>query len=129
MAARVFLALSAAVWLPYGLFCFVQPGALAEIAGVTAASATASIELRAMYGGLQTAIGLLALLAVFRPPLRRPALVMLGFLCAGLGLSRLGGAVIDAEVSAYTGVGLAFEFVSASLSAWLLSRNADAARA
>jgi hypothetical protein len=50
---RIFFALTALVWLPYGIFCFFQPGYLAQAAGVTATSATGTIELRAMYGGLQ----------------------------------------------------------------------------
>lgn len=119
-ASRIFLGLSALLWLPYGLFCFVQPGYLAEAAGVTIGSTTASIELRAMYGGLQVAIGLLALLAVFRPPLVRPALLMLAFLTAGLGSARLLGSALDAEVSAYTGFALCIEFASAGAAIWLL---------
>ncbi len=126
MAARVFLALNAIVWLPYGLFLFFQPGYLAEAAGVSAATTTASIELRAMYGGLQAGIGVLTGLAVFRAELRRPALLMLVFLASGLGIARLLGAAIDAEVSAYTGVALAFEFAIAGLSVALL-RSGDAA--
>jgi hypothetical protein len=66
MAARIFLGLSALVWLPYGIFCFFQPGYLGEAAGVTIGSTTGSIEIRAMYGGTQAAIGALATLALFR---------------------------------------------------------------
>jgi hypothetical protein len=80
-------------------------------------------ELQAMYGGLEFAIGLLAAIAVFREPLRRPALTTLAFLCAGLALSRLLGAIIHAEVSAYTGFALAFEIASAGLATWFLFRN------
>jgi hypothetical protein len=129
MGLRVFLAFSAAVWLPYGVFCFFQPAFLAEAAGVTATTTTATIELRAMYGGLEFSIGLLAALAVFREPLRRPALITLAFLCAGLALSRSIGAIIHAEVSAYTGFALAFELASAGLATWFLFRKAEPAAA
>jgi hypothetical protein len=124
MATRVFLALSALLWLPYGVFCFLRPTYLAEAAGVTAASATATVELRAMYGGLQAVVGLLAALGLVRPTLRRPALLTLAFLCAGLGLARFLGAVLAGELSAYTGAGLAFELTSATVAAWCLSRDA-----
>jgi hypothetical protein len=127
MGLRIFLVLSAAVWLPYGVFCFLQPSFLAEAAGVTATSATATIELRAMYGGLEFAIGSLAALAIFRETFRRPALVTLAFLCAGLGLSRLLGAIIHEEVSAYTGFALAFELASTGLATWFLYRTAEPA--
>ena len=34
MAERAFLALATLIWLPYGIFCFFQPGFLADAAGV-----------------------------------------------------------------------------------------------
>jgi hypothetical protein len=119
----MFLGLSALVWLPYGVFCFFQPGYLAEAAGVAASSVTGSIELRAMYGGLQTGIGVLLLLAWFRPGLQRPALLTLAFLCGGLVTARLLGALVAGEVSPYTTFGLAFEALSTGLAVWLLRRR------
>ena len=124
MGTVIFLAISAALWLPYGLFCFANPGFLAEAAGVAASSTTGTIELRAMYGGLQAGIGALALLAIWREPLRRPALVCIAFLCAGLGLARLAGAAVDAELSAYTIMGLFFEWVSVGYAITALRRLA-----
>ncbi len=126
-AERYFLIVSTLIWLPYGIFCFFQPGFLEGVAGVSALSVTANIELRAMYGGLQCAIGVLAALAVVREDLRCPALVTLGFLTAGLGLSRLAGAALEGEVSIYTGSAIAFELVSATVAAWILSRGATRA--
>ncbi len=115
MAIPIFLAFSAALWLPYGLYCFANPAYLAEAAGIAAGSTTGTIELRAMYGGLQTAIGALALLAIWRATLRPSSLVCIAFLCSGLALARLLGAAIDADVSSYTAMGLGFEIVSAGL--------------
>ena len=123
MATRAFLALPTLIWLPYGIFCFFQPGFLAGAAGVSAADATATTELRAMYGGLQAAIGVLAALALVRPSLRRPALLMLLVLGTGLGVSRLLGAVLDAGFSEYTNGAIIFELTSAGIAAWLLSRK------
>ena len=57
MATRIFLLLSALLWLPYGIYCWLHPSALAEAAGVAFQSPTGSTELRAMYGGLQAALG------------------------------------------------------------------------
>ena len=129
MAARIFLGLSALLWLPYGLFCFFQPSYLAEVAGVAASSPTGIIELRAMYGGLEAALGVLAGLALFRPQLLRPALVTLAFVCSGLFLARLLGAGLGREVSTYTALGLAFELISAALAAWCLAREPGPAAA
>jgi hypothetical protein len=123
MAARIFLALSVVIWLPYGLYCLLSPGSLAETAGVVATTPTGTPELRAMYGGLQTAIGLLALAGFLRGSLTRTALVSIGLLTAGLGAARLLGVVLDGGFSAYTGMGLGFEWTSALVSRWLLRRS------
>ncbi len=123
MAIRIFLGISAAVWLPYGLFCLFQPAFLGEAAGVSFTTPTGSTEIRAMYGGLQAAIGLLALTGVLRAHMARTALVALAYLCAGLGVARLLGAFVDGGFSAYTGAGLALEFGTVAFCAWLLPRS------
>ena len=75
-----------------------------------------------MYGGLQAALGALALAGALRAGLRRPALVTLGFLASGLALARLAGAALDGAASAYTLAGLGFEITTAGFSAFFLSR-------
>lgn len=119
---RLFLAASALVWLPYGLVCFFDPGYLAEVAGVASTSTTGTIELRAMYGGLQVALGVLAGAACFQTSLERPALLALAFMCAGLFMARLLGALLGAEFSAYTILGLLFELLSSAFATRLLAR-------
>lgn len=122
LGVRIFLGLSALVWLPYGILCFAAPEFLNGAAGVSAASATGSTELRAMYGGLEAAIGVLVLLGAMRDSLARPALVVLAFLCGGLALGRLGGVWIDGAISAYTASALALEIASALLAVHFLTR-------
>jgi hypothetical protein len=126
---RVFLLLSALVWLPYGLYCLADPGSLAATAGIVAQSATATTELRAMYGGLQAALGVLALIGAFAGGLRRPALLTIAFLTAGLGSTRLLGVVVDGGLSGYTAAGVTFEVLSASLATWLLQNSSSPATA
>jgi hypothetical protein len=125
MIARLFLALSALVWLPYGLYCLAQPGSLAEAAGVAASTPTGTTELRAMYGGLQAGLGLLALLGALQPGLRRPALLALAFLGAGLFLTRALGAAVDGGVSGYTVFALGFELVTAGGAGALLRHGPE----
>jgi hypothetical protein len=115
VAAQVFLGLSALLWLPYGVFCLVQPAFLEGAAGVGASTATGTVELRAMYGGLQAAIGTLCALGSFSVAWRGHALVALGFLTAGLGLARLAGVVAGGGLSSYTTMALIVEFASAGL--------------
>jgi hypothetical protein len=128
LVTRLFLGFSALVWLPYGLFCAVQPTYLAHAAGVIASSPTALTEIRAMYGGLEVGIGALCLCALLRRPLVRPALLMLCFVCAGLGLTRLAGLVIDGSGSGYTFGALALEIPSALLASVLAGRSHSADR-
>ena len=129
LAIRLFLVFSALLWLPYGILCFLQPAYLTEAAGLALTSATATTEVRAMYGGLQMAIGVLAGMAVVRPTLVPTALTMLAFLSVGLGTARLIGSLVDASYSTYTFGGLGFEFLSAGLAIWLLGRTRSAVHA
>lgn len=117
---QVFLGAMVLVWLPYGVYCFLDPKALMEIAGIAGTMPTASTELRAMYGGLQIAIGALALAALVRPALRRPVVLMLACLCVGLALARTGGLMLDGGLSTYTAFALGFEIVVAGAAIALL---------
>jgi hypothetical protein len=123
VAARIFLALTALIWLPYGIYCFVAPGSLAEMAGVAASTTTGTIELKAMYGGLQAAIGALALAAALRPALIGSALLAGSFLFPGLAVARLLGALGAGEFSPYTIMGLGLEWGSTAIAVWLLRRQ------
>ena len=123
MAVRIFLALSALIWLPYGIYCFFDPGQLVDAAGVGFSTATGSTELRAMYGGLQAGLGLLAALAVVRSSLVRPALVALAFLTGGLATARLAGVAMDGGLSSYTGTALAFELTTVAVATALARRT------
>ncbi len=124
MAERVVLGLSALVWLPYGIFCFLQPGFLEGSAGIAAYSPTGTIEIQAMYGGLQAAIGGLCVAALWRTELVRPALVTLAFLAAGLFAARLTATAVEGSLDAYTGFALGFELATAAAALWLLRRAA-----
>ena len=119
---RLFLLFSAVVWLPYGLYCLAHPGFLREAAGIVSESPTGSTELRAMYGGLQAAVGALSLAGFLRRDLQRPALVMLGALAAGLFSARVCGTVLDGGLSSYTVSALVLESSLTVLSFALLRR-------
>jgi hypothetical protein len=120
-----FLGASAVIWFGYGLVCFLKPGFLAEAAGVIATTTTGTVELRAMYGGLQMALGALAGAAFVRPSLVRPALLALAFVCGGLFTTRLLGAALGASFASYTAVGLLFELLSTTFATRLLAGSTD----
>ena len=123
MGTRIFLGLMVLVWLPYGIFCWLDPSFLEGSAGVSSLTPTGSAELRAMYGGLQAAIGALALAGLLRASMARPALVALAFLAGGLFLGRLAGAAADDGWSLYTGMGLGFELVTLVFASLLAGRE------
>lgn len=123
MAARWFLAANVLIWFPYGLWCFLNPAALAGSAGVDATTPTGVTELRAMYGGLQMSIGLLAAAGFAHLSARRSALLALAFLAGGLAVSRLIGGIIDDSFSTYTTGAVIFEFVTAVIAVRLLGRE------
>ena len=120
LAVRIFLGLSALLWTPYALQLLIDPAALTEAANIAATSATGTAELRAMYGGLQGALGLLALAGALRPALAKYALAALGSVCAGLGLARLGAAAVGDAFSSYTVMALGLELgtVAIVLALW-----------
>ena len=118
----IFLFAEAALWIPYGIYCLFVPTVLADGATVLAQSPTGTTELRAMYGGLQIAIGVSCLLGAFVETYRTSALYLLLVVGAGIGLGRLLGVLLDGSPGAYTLLALAFEFVTAVVAARLLSR-------
>lgn len=122
MAVRLFLGISLVIWLGYGFYCFFNPAFLETGAGILAMTPTGTTELRAMYGGLQIAIGLLAGAGLVQASLRRPALVALTFLTGGLGSARLIAASLDGSFEDYTNFALVIEFVSTAISWWLWMR-------
>ena len=120
---RLFLILTGLLWLGYGIYCLIMPQALAASVGVIATSATGVVELRAMYGGRQSAIGALALLAGVAAAWRKEGLVALLFAYAGVALARLMSAAIMGEFSSYVVSALAFEATSALITLALLRRD------
>lgn len=108
-AARLFLAVLGVAFFPYGLYCFAVPGFLEGAAGLAATTPTAVTEVRAMYGGLQAAVGLLLLAAARDVRLVLPGLAAAAFVMPGLAIARLLAAVAGGDGSAYTVGALCFE--------------------
>ena len=121
MVARLFLGFQAIIFIPYGLYCLVQPGMLSDSAGLTATSVTGVIELQAMYGGLQTAVGVLCALAAVVERYRSGALMALLFIFAGLAVPRVSLALMNGEFSGYTTFAMIFESVSLVFLLWLVA--------
>lgn len=124
MITRVFLVISGAAWLAYGVLCLAQPEQLAAIAGVAAQTQSGLTELRAMYGGAQIAIGLALLHGALRPIASRWSLQLQTVIFLGIVPTRLVTAIVTADASSYTVGALVFELTFLMLSLLLLRRSA-----
>ncbi len=126
MATKIFLGLNALLFIGYGLACLVSPSLVADQTGMELTSGVASAEVRAMYGGLQTAVGLLALLGALRPGMQGAILLVLAFLFFGLASGRAIGIMVEVDAGAYNTAAFVFEALFGVLAVMLLSRTASA---
>ena len=123
---KSYLIFNLLVWLPWGLSCIFNLTSIEEIIGVTSINASGSTDIRAMYGGFQTAVGLMAALALYNRAYFPKFVFALAFLGSCLALSRSFGLIVDGSASVYTFGVLAFEvFAGVSGILWIkyLSNN------
>ena len=119
-AQQWFLGFNALAWLPYGIFLIFYPSFLEGFAGLAATTAEGRTEIRAMYGGMQAAIGALAVYALVRPRVARGILTALAFLFTGLCGLRLLGTLLDGAAGQYTVMALTFEIIGTLWAWWTL---------
>ncbi len=93
---RYYLFYFATVWLIYSLIVWVRVDWLAMLSGLGIDNPSATIEARAMYGGLEVGCAIFAYLGFFRPELYLRANVVLFALINGfLVVGRFTGIIID----------------------------------
>ena len=123
LLGRMILGVSAFILIGYGLLCLASPELPAEYSGLRISNGDAFAEVGAMYGGLQTGLGLFFLLAVVKSAFFRPGLVVLIFAIGSLALGRLVSLLISEQVvTAYTYGALGYELVTACLAVIALLR-------
>jgi Domain of unknown function (DUF4345) len=136
IAVQVFLVFNSLFWLPWGIVCLLFPKAWAGdvIAGMDVydlSGAVARTEVRAMYGGLQMAIGVFALIGAFRPRHRDTVFLLFVLALTGLAVCRFAGMVAEGDGSylrfaldiapgTYNQVGLAMYELPNMVFAWAL---------
>lgn len=121
MVNIIFLGFQGLMLTGYGLYCLTTPSMLAEAAGVQANNITGTIELQAMYGGMQTAIGVMCLLALIRPAMQSVAMMTLLFVFTGLGVVRVTLGLMHGDFSDYTVFGMAYETLTVCFLVWRYS--------
>jgi len=117
MFGRIVLLITGILFASYGVWCLFDPeyvSATLELPGVTAQALT---EIRAMYGGVQLALGVLFILAAFIGSWVRTFLWILLVLIGALAITRTFGAWLDHTFdNSYIQTVLIYEWVTFILS-------------
>ncbi|WP_419834262.1 DUF4345 family protein [Endozoicomonas atrinae] len=117
---KLYLIFNIAVWTPWGLACTLAPFLVTDIIGVKSLHPSGETDMRAMYGGFQLAMGLMALHALVNPRFFKSFVYALGVIGSCLALSRTYGLFIDDSFTIYTLGVLGYElFAGISGLIWL----------
>lgn len=124
MFGRSILGFSAFVFIAYGLVSLVSPAIPAGFAGLEMSNGDAFAEMGAMYGGLQTGVGMFCLLAILKAEFYRAGLAFLALAIGALALARFVSFLLATDaVSAYTYGALVYEVTTATLAAVALLKK------
>ena len=116
LLGKTVLGISAFVFIGYGLISLLSPTIPAEYAGLSINTGDAFAEIGAMYGGLQTGIGLYCGVAFLKPEYYRSGLLLLVLAIGALALARLLSMLLAPDpVTAYTYAALGYEAVTSAL--------------
>ncbi|MFK0573332.1 DUF4345 family protein [Endozoicomonas sp.] len=117
---KLYLIFNIAIWTPWGLACTLAPFLITEIIGVKSINPSGETDMRAMYGGFQLAMGLMAIHAFYNPRFFKSFVYALGVIGSCLALSRTYGLFMDSSFTAYTFGVLGYEaFAGISGLLWL----------
>jgi hypothetical protein len=93
----VVLGLAALGFAAFGLQWLAHPAVMAEPLGITLGNGDATSDARAVYGGLELGLGIFFAYSLWSPGRRTQGLVGATMVMLGLGLSRLGGTLVEAH--------------------------------
>jgi hypothetical protein len=96
-------------FLGFGLWFVVNPVAPLQAMGIEVSGVAAPKEIRAFYGGLEIALGLFLLIGSLKLDWRRPALWLVFFTNAGIGLTRLIALLMGGEWHSFFAYALIWE--------------------
>ena len=120
---RLLVRLTALIFVLYGVGFIVAPALLSQyVTGAVPASASGLIDMRATYGGMSLAIGLL-LLHLSRQSTPRTGLLGVLLLMLGMAGGRVCGMLVDGAANPVMQVYLALEIIAALAAAALLARG------
>ena len=119
--ARTILVLNALIWAGFGLFLFICPETLGGVE-LAVESATARIEVRGFYGGLELGIAAFLSWAALDPTRFRTGLMGAVCTAGGLATGRLAGIAIEGTGSPQMFAYFGCEVLGFSLSLVALKR-------
>lgn len=111
----VLLWVNGVAFVGYGLVCLFAPALPAGYAGFELGTTSGTVEVVAMYGGLQTGFGVLVILGALKPEMRDTALWALAVVVGALATARLFGLLVHGP-SLYNLGAVSFELTVAVLS-------------
>ena len=123
-AARIVLWVAAVVFIGVGLLFLIRPEQLAQGMGVMQPEAPARTEIRAVYGGIELALGVFFAIAA-RHQSRdwlTAGLVLAALVGGGAGLARVVGFVVEGEIDVRNVLWGTLELVGAVVAAWVARR-------
>lgn len=121
--ARLFLVVQLLLLAGFGGAYFLWPQEMGAVSGMLLMESSAITDVRAQYGALPVGLAVFLALALWRPELTRPALVLLLVLYASLALGRIAGLWLDGGAQQTFNLwAILFEVVSAGLAGWALQR-------
>ncbi len=126
--ARIVLGLTAIMFGGHGAMCLLNPETIANESGIVLSSPGAAVEARAMYGGLEFALGLYFGVSAAHSVWAKSALVVLVVVFGGLAVARSSGLLLMGEADAYNLRALAYESTSLLLGAGALLALSRSAR-
>lgn len=121
---KTVLGVSAFVFIAYGLISLASPAIPSGLAGLEMNNGDAIAEISAMYGGLQTGLGVFCLMALLKAEYYRAGLLLLVVSIGALALARAISLLMAVDpVSMYTYGAMVYEFTTAILAAVALSKK------
>jgi len=112
--AKIVLIVSGLMLLAFGVACLIKPISVLSNMGLNLPNdPMIRTELRAFYGGLEIALGIVLVYCAFNPTLVKPALWLCFLIFACVGGARLMGILIDHSATRTMIIVTAFEWAIA----------------
>lgn len=122
--SKLLIILTASIFALYGVLFILFPVALFEFATDSVLTGnTAVIDVRATYGGMSLAAGIILFLLSQSTETIRLGLLSVLLLMSGMAFGRIVGIVVDQQANTIMYIYLALELIAASLAAFLLMTN------